>query len=109
MGITESGYQEHEERNTTHLKPEKPRLRFLEGSGGTPAEPADVLTDDPSTGGAVPAFGVGSTATSSAPGDGGGAGSHLPEVVCSSSPSSSSEDESTSSDGGDRPCCSRNQ
>lgn len=68
-----------------------------------------VLGGDPPTGGTVPASRANFAMTPSTPGDGGGMGSHLPEVVCSPSLYSSSEDEFTSSSGGERPYCSCNK
>jgi hypothetical protein len=73
-------------------------LRFLEGSEGASPEPTDVLGGDPPTGVTVPASGIGFAATPSTPGDGGGTGSHLSEVLSSTS-LSSSEDGFTSSGG----------
>jgi hypothetical protein len=73
-------------------------LSFLEGSEGASPEPTDVLGGDPPTGVTVPASGIGFAATPSTPGDGGGTGSHLSEVLSSTS-LSSSEDGFTSSGG----------
>jgi hypothetical protein len=95
------------EKDATHLRLEKPRLRFLEGSAGAFAAPADASADDPATGGSAPTSRVGSVTTCSTPGDGGAVGSHLSEVVRSPSLSSSSKDEFTSTDGGERPSYSR--
>jgi hypothetical protein len=96
--------------SAAHLKLEKPRFLFLEGSGGAAVVPAgaavaladasavlaDSSTDDPVAGATAPATDARSTAASAAHGDRGG-GLHLsggrPASLSSSSSSSSSSDE----------------
>jgi hypothetical protein len=77
--------------NATHLRLEKPRFLFLDGSGGAPvaptgaavvltgasAAPAGASTDEPVASASMPATGASSAAASVARGDGGG-GLHLP-------------------------------
>jgi hypothetical protein len=69
------------EKHATHLKLEKPRLRFLEGSAGASVAPVGASADDPATGGSAPASRFGSATTPSTPSDGGATASHLLELV----------------------------
>jgi hypothetical protein len=98
MSTSRSKLRTHGE-SAAHLKLEKPRFLFLEGSGGAtvvPADaavaPADSSTDDPVAGATSPAVGTYSMASSAAHGDGGG-GLHLSEGRPSSLSSSYSDDE----------------
>jgi hypothetical protein len=64
--------------SVAHLKLEKPRFLFLEGSGGATVAPTSAVvalagssTDNPVAGASAPTTGTNSTATSAARGDGG--------------------------------------
>jgi hypothetical protein len=101
--------------SATHLKLEKPRFIFLEGSGGTAVVPAGATvaltgasaalagssTDDPAAGASAPATGACSTAR----GDG-GRGFHFSGGGPSLSTSSSFDNEFAGVPGGESPCCS---